>query len=116
MKHLRFPAGESIEHIAREFQRQTDCVAVVVVSDVMSPIDKPRPVLSRMREMPVVNVDHAIASIYFNNRCDQRDHVVANVADVRTVIDYETICKLHQRGWRACFGRMNRPGNVIDRK
>jgi hypothetical protein len=30
-----------------------------------------------MREVPVVNVDHAIAAVDFDDRRDQRDHVVA---------------------------------------
>ena len=69
-----------------------------------------------MREVPVVNVDHAIAAVDFDDRRDQRHHVVANRFDVRAVVDDEAISQFHQRGWRTGFGRVNRAGDVIDWK
>ena len=57
--------------------------------------------------MPVVDIDHAVAAIDFDDRRDQRDHVVANRSHVRAVVDGEPISEFHQRGWRSGFRRVN---------
>ena len=67
-----------IQHVPREFQREADCVAVVVVGDVMSPVDQRRPVFFGISQVPVVDIDHAVAPVDFDDRRDQGDDVVAN--------------------------------------
>ena len=67
-----------------------------------------------MREVPVVDVDLAVAAVDLDDRRDQRDHVVADVPDVRAVVDGEPVCELHQRRRRAGLGRMDRAGDVVD--
>ncbi len=66
--------------------------------------------------MPVVEVDHAVAAVDLDDRRDQRDHVRADLADVRRVVDREAIGELHQRGRRAGLGRVDRAGDVVDRR
>ena len=116
VKHLRLPRDVRVEHVAREFQRETDCVPVVVVCDVFAPVDQPGPVLIWVREVPVVNVHHAITAIDFDHRRDQRQNIVADILDVWTVIDDEPVSELHQRRRRTGLGRVNRARDVIDWK
>src|ERR1700730_17970468 len=103
MKHLRLPCDVSVEHIAGQLQRQADRVAIVVVSDVMSPIDQRRPILVWMSEMPVIDVDHAIPSVNLNHGCDQSEDVVSDVLNVSAFVYGETIGEFHKRSWCACF-------------
>ena len=66
--------------------------------------------------MPVVDIDHAIAAVDFHDRRDQRNHVVANRFDVRTVVDDQPVSKFHQSRRRAGFRRVNRSRDVVDGK
>ena len=116
MEHLGLPAKVSIEHVTRQFQRQTHRVAIVVVRDVVAPVHELRPVLTGMRQVPVVNIDHAIAAVDFDHWRDQRNHAVADRSDVRTLVNGEPVGKFHQSRRRAGFGRVNRARNVIDGK
>ncbi|MCG3160993.1 MAG: hypothetical protein JMDDDDMK_02089 [Acidobacteria bacterium] len=115
VQHLRPPIRECVEHVSRQLQRHRHRIAVVVVRDIMAPVNQPRPVLVRIGQMPFVNVHLPVASVNFDNRCDQRDQVVSNLFDVRAFINRQTIGQFHQRRRRTCFGRMNRAGDVIDR-
>ena len=56
----------------------------------------------------------AVASVDFDDRRDQRNEVVADVLDVRALVDGEAIGELHQRSRRARFGRVDRSGDVVD--
>ena len=67
-----------------------------------------------MRKVPFVKIDHAVASVDFDDRSDQRNGAVANFLDVRALIDGEAIGQLHERGGRAGLGRVNRAGDVVD--
>ena len=62
---------------------------------------------------PVVKVHDAVAPVGFDHRRDQRDDVLANVADVGALVHREAIGQFHQRGRRAGFGRVNRAGDVV---
>ncbi len=116
MKDLGFPGHESLAHVLSELECHSHRVAVVVVCDVVSPIDQRRPVLIRMGEMPVVNIDLTIAAVDFDNRSDESDDPVPDRLHVWTLIDRQAVRKLHQRCGRAGFGRVNRAGDVIDRR
>src|SRR5678809_1783870 len=98
MKHLRMPADIGIQNISRELEREAHCVAVVVVRDVLAPVEKIGVCVAGMRHVPAEEVDHAVAAIYFDNRRDESNQVVANVSDVRALVHGETIRKLHQSG------------------
>ena len=64
--------------------------------------------------MPFVDVDHAVAAIDFDDRSDQRNHAVANLADVRAFVDGQSVGEFHQRGGRAGFRRVNGAGDVVN--
>jgi hypothetical protein len=46
-------------------------------------------------EVPLVEIDHAIAAIDFDNRRNQGDHVVANGFDVGTLVDGQPVGQFH---------------------
>ena len=104
VQHLSFPIDVGLQHVLRQLQRQTHRIPIVVMRHIMAPINEVWIILVRMGQMPFVKVHHAIATIDFNHRRDERDHVVANRFDVGTVVDGETISQFHQRRGRAGFG------------
>ena len=69
-----------------------------------------------LREVPLVDVDHLVAAVDLDDRRDQRDQVVADRLDVFVVVDGQAVGELHQRGRRAGFGRVDRAGDVVDRR
>ena len=99
---------------SRELERHAHRVAVVVVRDVVAPVDHVRRHVVRVLLLPLVDVDDAIAAVDLDDRRDQRDDVIANVLDVGRVVDRETIRELHERRRRAGFGRVDRAGDVVD--
>jgi hypothetical protein len=68
-----------------------------------------------MREVPAVDVDHAVATVHLDDRRDERDHVLADIADVGALVDGETVGELHQRRRRSGLGRVDGAGDVVDR-
>ena len=114
VKHLRVPADVSVQHVLRELQRDAHGIAIIVVGHVLAPVNQRRIEIFGMGQVPFVDVDHAVAAIDFDDRCDQRDHAVANLANVRAFIDGQAVGKFHQRGRRARFRRVNRAGDVVD--
>ena len=69
-----------------------------------------------MRQVPVVDVDHAIASVDFNYGRDERDHAFADRLDVRAFINGQPISEFHQGSRRPGLSRVNCPGDVVNRK
>ena len=116
VQHLRMPADEGVGHVAGEVQRHPHRVAVVVVRHVVAPVQQPRIMLPRVRQVPVVQVDHAVAAVDLDHRRDQGDHVRANLPDVRRLVHRQAIGQLHQRGGRAGLGGVDGAGDVVDRR
>ena len=96
-------------------QRQRHRVAVVVVRDVFAPVDQPRPILAGIGQMPSVDVDLAVTPVDFDDRRDEGDQIVANLFDVRALVNGQPVRQFHQRRRRTGFGRMDRAGDVINR-
>ena len=90
-----FPIDIGVQDVARQLERQTHRVAIVVMRDIMAPVHKRWPVFVRVRQVPVVNIDHAIAAVGFDDWSDQRDHALTNGFDVRTVINCQSIGQFH---------------------
>ena len=114
VQNLRFPADIGIQNVFGELERDAHGVAVVVVRDIFAPIDKPGKKLFPVREVPFVEVDHAVAAVHFDDRSNQRDGAVANFPDVRTFIDGQAVGQLHERRGSSRFRRMDCPGYVIN--
>ena len=110
------PLHPGVEDVLGELQRGAHRVAVVVVRDVLAPVDEPRIVLARVGEVPLVDVDHLVAAVDLDHRRDQRDQVVADRLDVLVIVDDQAVGELHQRGRRAGFRRVDRAGDVVDRR
>ena len=72
--------------------------------------------LARVVEVPPIDVDHPIAAVHFDDRRHERDQLVADLLDVRTLVNREAIDQLHQRGRRAGLRRMNRARDVVNRR
>ena len=116
VQHLRLPVQVGVQHVLRQLERQAHRVAVVVVPDVVARVDRARGRVVRVLLAPLVDVDDAVAAVGFDDRRDERDDVLADVADVRAVVDGQAVGQLHQRRRRAGFGRVNRAGDVVDRR
>ena len=89
--------------IPRKRQRHAQAVAVVVVRDVLAPVEQRRRLLVWICLPVVVLVDRPVAAIDFKRRSDHHDHVLANRFDERRVLDRKPIRKLHQHLRRAGF-------------
>ena len=115
VQHLRLEADVRVEHVLRELECHGHRVTIVVVRHVVAPVQQARTWFVWALQLVVEDIDHAITTIGFNNRRDQRDDVVADVLDVRTLIDREAIRQFHQGRWRARFGGVNGARDVINR-
>ena len=114
MKDLSFPIDESPEYVLGEFQCHGHRVAIVVMRHVFAPINEVRPVLSGMREMPVVNVDLPVAAIDFDDGSDKRDQSIANRLDPGTLIYSQTVSEFHQSRGSARLGSVDGSGDVVN--
>src|ERR1041385_1712430 len=82
----------------------------------MSPVNEWRPVFIRMSKVPVVNVNHPITTVNFNDWSNQSDEMFTDEFDIVTVVHCETIRQLHQCSRRAGFRRVDGAADVIDWK
>ena len=114
VQDLRLPVHEGLEDVLRELERHPHRVAIVVVRHVVAPVREARRDFVGMLDVPVVEIDRAIAAVHFDDRRDQRDDVVADVLDVRALVDGEAIGQLHERGGCTRLGGMDRTRYVID--
>src|SRR5712691_1771892 len=55
VQYLRLPAYVRVEYVARQIQREANGVTIVVVPDIMAPVNQWRIILVRMGQVPVVN-------------------------------------------------------------
>ncbi len=115
VQHLHLLRHHEIDHVSREGKRGGHRVAVVVVDDVFAPVGDRRPGVFRIREVPLVDVDLAIAAVRFQHGRDHRDDVRANGLDVRALVHHEPVGQFHQGRRRAGLGRVQRPRDVVHR-
>ena len=116
VQHLRLPVDVGVEDILRQLERHPHRVAVVVVRDVLAPVEEWRRGLARPLHAPVEEIHDAVASVDLDDGGDERDEVVADVPDVLALVDGEAVGELHQRRRRACFRGVDRPGDVVHRR
>ncbi len=115
VENLRVPAEMCVEDVAGERERHPHGVAVVVVRHVATPVGEARPGRIGVGEMPAVEVHHAVAAVDLDHRGDERDQIVADLADVGTLVDRQAVGELHERGGRARLGGVDGAGDVVDR-
>ena len=111
---MRSPIHERVENVLRKLERHPHRIAVVVVANVVPPVHEIGVCLPGMLHVPVEHVDHAVASVDFDDRRDERDEMIADVPYIRTLIDGQPIGELHERRRRARFRRVDRARDVID--
>ena len=104
VEDLRVPAEVGVEDVAGERERHPHGVAIVVVRDVATPVGEARPGRIGVGEVPAIDVHHAVAAVDLDHRRDQRDQVVADLADVRALVDRQPVGELHERRGRAGLG------------
>ena len=95
VQNRRMIFKEGLHLIAGQRQRHAKSVTIVVVSNVMTPINQRRHGFARVRLAVVIRVNHAIAAIDLKRRSDQHDHVLANRLNERTLFDGQTISEFH---------------------
>ncbi len=116
VQHLRLPIQIDVHDVARELERHAHRIAIVVVRDIVAPIHERRPIFIGMRKVPIVDINHAVAAVDLDHGCDEGDHAFADRLHIRAFIDGEAISKLHQGGRRPRLDRVNRSGDVVNRK
>ena len=99
--------------ISRQSQSHAQTVAVIIVSDVFAPIDQARSAFALIRFAVIVQIDHRVAAIDLERRCDHHDHVLPNGTDHRRVLDRDAIRHFHQHLRRTGLGRVDRPRRPI---
>ncbi len=114
VQHLGVPAEIGVEHLPGEGEGQPHGVAVVVVRHVVPPVDQAGRHGLGMGEVPAIDVHHAVAAVDLDDRGDQGDHVVADRADVRALVDRQPVGELHEGGGRAGLGGVDGPRDVVD--
>ena len=113
MQHLRLEADVGVEDILRQLERHPHRITIVVVRNVVAPVDDIRHRLPGMRDAPAFHVHDAITSVHLDNGRDQRDQMIANIPDVRALVDREAIGQLHQSRGGASFGGVNGASDVV---
>ena len=116
VQHLRLPPDEGVEDGPRHGERQAHCVAVVVVPHVLPGIDRAHRRVVRVLLLPLVHVHHVVAAVRLGDRRDERDDVLADVADVRAVVNGQAVGQFHQRRRRTGLAGVDGPVDVVDRR
>ncbi len=109
------PIEKILHHDLRQLEAHGDRVTIVVVLDVVSPIDQVGLRFVGISLAVVGPVNHAVVAVYFHDRSDQKDRVLADVLNHRRVFDGQTIGQLHQHFRRAGFRRVNGAGSPVER-
>ena len=107
VEDLRVKVEERMQHVAAQRERQPEVVAIIVVGNVVAPVDERRNGTIRIGVAPAREIELAIASIDFDDGRDEHDGVVADLADKRRLLDSEAIRQLHQHFRAAGLRRMN---------
>src|SRR6185437_16293929 len=115
VKDLRMEHEESLHLNFGEREGHGDSVAIVVVSDVMSPIEKARSGATGIGFFPIVEINFAVATVDFENGSDEHDDVFADLFNLRRIFNGETVGEFHEHFRRAGSGRMNRAGEPVKR-
>ncbi len=109
---LRVPLEERLQHHLREAQADADAVAVVVVLDVLAPVDH------RRRRQPLLLrdeiVDLLLASVHLARRREHEDDVVADRLDERRLLDRQPVGQLHQHLGAPELRRMDAAHREVD--
>lgn len=116
MEHLRLPPHIRVEDVLCQLERRRHRVAIVVVRHVVAPVDEIGPRLLGVRQVPAEDVHLPVAPVHLDDRCDERDEVVADVADVRALVHREAVGELHECSRRARLRRVDGARDVIDRR
>jgi len=94
VQHGRLPVEEGPQHVLGQREADPETVAVVVVRDVLAP-PRQRQGLPRLL-LEVEIVDHPLAPVHLEHRRQGDDHLVADVADERRLLDGQAVGQLHQ--------------------
>ena len=95
MENRRMIFQKRLHLIARKRERHSQSVAIVIVGDVVAPVNERRGSLVRIGFAVVVGIDHPVAPINFQRRSNQDNDVFANRLDERTLFSREAISQFH---------------------
>ena len=94
---------------ARQGERLADVVAVVVVRDVLAPVERSRRQVGvGVLALPHVQIDHLRPPVRLDHRRDHVDQVVADVADEIALAHREPVGQLHEHLGRPRLGGVDR--------
>jgi hypothetical protein len=115
VRDLRVVVEVGLQHVAAEGEGEAHVVAVVVVRDVVAPVDERRGRDVRVRRAIVPEVDHPVPAVHFQHRRDEGDDVLPDAADHRRVLDGQPVGELHQHLRASRLRRVHGPRRVVER-
>ncbi len=95
MKDRRMVFEKSLHLVARQSQRHSQTIAVVIVRYILAPENQARRIFAGVRFSVVVGIDHHVAAINFQNRRDQNDYILADGLNEWTLFNCQPVSQLH---------------------
>ena len=99
--------------VARQCERHSQAIAIVVVGHILAPVNERWRILVRISFAIVVRIDHHVVPVDFQHRRNQDNDVLANRLDEGALFDCKPIAKLHQHFTRSSFRRVDRSRSPI---
>ena len=110
------PLEAELLDVAREREKLTHAVTIVVVLHVLAPVHEGQRALARAALLVVVVVvDHLLAPVRFDDGRDDGNDIVANALDERRLLHDETIREFHEHLGAAALGRVHAAGDPVQR-
>ncbi len=106
MQHGGVPFQQRGCKILGDLKILAHAVAIIVVLHILAPVHQRRPLLASLLTV-VIGVHLFFASVHFEHRGDEGDHVVADLLDERRLLNDQPISQLNQHFRAAGLGRMD---------
>ena len=114
VQHRGMPIEHALGDVLRELQILAEAVAIVVVRDILAPINQRGLGLAGLLAV-IIGVDHLLAAVDLDHRGDEGDHLVADRANEGRVLHRKAVGEFDQHFRPARLGRVDAAGDPVDR-
>ena len=106
------PVIGQLAHVLRELEILTHAITIVVVRDVLAPVRRWE---REPRLLPIARtINNLLPTVHFDNRCDHREHVLADALHQRRLFNHQTVRQFHQHFRATGLGRVHAAGEIVD--